>query len=85
MTYGRSAVRYWHHLRNRLNVDLKKNGPIKWSQACTEAFLQIKNIHFSGDHPRLSGFITIDTDASDMQLMAVIMQKFKTLASYSQK
>ena len=47
-----------------------------------------ESTHRQGDHPRLSGFLkkfAIHTDASGVQMVSVIMQEGKPLASYSRK
>ena len=65
-----------------------KNIPIEWNSAWTELFQKIKALisketilaylYFSKD-------LTIHTDASNVQLGAVIMQEGKPLAFYSKK
>ena len=65
-----------------------KNGPTEWTPACTEAFQQMKAIIAKDTilaYPHFSNNFTIHTDASDVQLGALIMQEGKLLAFYSQK
>ena len=65
-----------------------KNGSVEWTPSCTKEFQQMKLLVAKETilaYPDLSKKFTINTDTSDMQLGAVIMQEGKPLAFYSQK
>lgn len=65
-----------------------KNGPIKWTARCDDAFRNMKAL-IAKDvllaYPDFTRKFTIYTDASDHQLGAVIMQNTRPLAFYSRK
>ena len=66
----------------------KKNGPIEWDPACTKDFQQMKALIANDtilNYPDFSKKFTFHTDASDVQLGALIMQEGKTFAFYSKK
>ncbi|GFH56268.1 hypothetical protein CTEN210_12744 [Chaetoceros tenuissimus] len=66
----------------------KKNKRIQWTQACEKAFKDIKALIAKETmlaFPDFSKKFTIHTDASDLQLGAVISQEGRPLAFYSRK
>ena len=65
-----------------------KNGPTKWTPACTKTFQQMKSLIFKEiilSYPDFSNNFTIHTDALYMQLGAFIMQEGKPISFYSWK
>ena len=73
-----------------LSTEIKKNKlrPIKWTEKCEKAFLEMKrlvNREVLLAYPRFDVPFEVYTDASQYQLGAVITQLKKPLAFYSRK
>ena len=74
------------HILKPLNALSSPNKPWKWTEACEEAFQEMKRVVSHETlltFPDFNEVFHVYIDASDYQLGAVIMQKGKPLAFYS--
>jgi hypothetical protein len=96
VNYYKDMWRHWSHLlapltnltSNKDGTVGKKRGPIKWEKVHQESFDKVKQGITNDVMPSFPDFsnpFEIHTNASDLQLGAVILQDRKPVAFYSRK
>ena len=76
-TYYRKFIKSFAHIADPLNKLLQKNKHFQWSGECEEAFVSLKKAFcevVTLAYPNFSKEFTVDTDASDFGIGAVISQ-----------